>query len=599
MVGKRFAGCALAAVLGVSACGTDEDDQPLFPASPLDMDDLSAEVYDPTHIVEVDIDIAPADWDELRQQSRTLVEVLSGDCTAQPFEKIFTFFPATVTIDGTELPYDIGVRKKGFIGSLSDTKPSLKLSFDEYAPDQRYKDLERLTLNNSRQDPSYLNTCMGYGVFAAAGAIAPRCNFAHVTVNGTDMGVYVNVEPYKRDFLQRHFDDPDGNLYEGTLSDFRDEWRGTIEKKTNELADDWSDIDALVAAVEDSSDAALLDELDPILDVDTYLTFWATEVLVGHWDGYAGNRNNFYMYNDPADSRFRFLPWGADAVMHGGSPFGEGGPSAVVANGYLARRLYLLPETRDRYVDRMLDVVDDVWDEDALLAEVDRMESLIEDIVADTDGMAAFDDQVAGMRDFIETRRDIVAGELGGTPPQWTAPASGPPCFEPLGSLDATFSTEWGTLGGDPFNPGTSAITLVIDGQTIPMAPTGATVGFGENPGESVLMLVGVLGDGTALLAYFTMPTGQVGPGAQFDIDWSESFGALFHLPGGGADANLLGYFAGGTLTLNQAGTAAGAPVSGSVAGTELVSPPFAAMALPNRLTVPAAADIKRLVELR
>ena len=67
-----------------------------------------------------------------------------------------------------------------------------------------------------------------------------------MTVNGKDLGLYVHVEEIKAPFLARHFDSAEGNLYEGTVSDFTPEYRGTIEKKNNE--DDWSDIDAVVVA---------------------------------------------------------------------------------------------------------------------------------------------------------------------------------------------------------------------------------------------------------------------------------------------------------------------------------------------------------------
>ena len=84
-------------------------------------------------------------------------------------------------VDGVALS-DVGLRKKGFLGSLDDNKPSLKISLDEYI-EQDLLGTHDITLNNAKQDPSYLNQCLGYATFAAAGVPASRCNFAHVTVN--------------------------------------------------------------------------------------------------------------------------------------------------------------------------------------------------------------------------------------------------------------------------------------------------------------------------------------------------------------------------------------------------------------------------------
>ena len=147
---------------------------------------------------------------------------------------------------------DVGVRKKGFVVSQSPVKPSLKLRFDKYIEGQTLGGvLERMTLNNGIQDPSLINTCLAYQVFADTGLPTPRCNFATVSVNSENLGLYVHLEDIKTSMVPRTFANAEGNLYEGTVSDFRPEWRGTFEKKTNEDDADWSDIDAIVAALQE------------------------------------------------------------------------------------------------------------------------------------------------------------------------------------------------------------------------------------------------------------------------------------------------------------------------------------------------------------
>ena len=126
------------------------------------------------------------------------------------------------------------VRKKGFIGSLSTARPSLKLDLGEFEEDWAFEGARRLTLNNAVSDPAVVRQCLTYSAFADAGLPAPRCGFARVTVNGVDLGLYVNLEPVKEPFLERHWGDSSGNLYEGTLSDFTPSMSGTLEAKTNE-----------------------------------------------------------------------------------------------------------------------------------------------------------------------------------------------------------------------------------------------------------------------------------------------------------------------------------------------------------------------------
>ena len=67
-------------------------------------------------VLDVSIEIAPEDWDRLRGQTRTLADILVGaDCLDSPADDIFTWFEATVTVDG-EIHTRVGIRKKGFLG---------------------------------------------------------------------------------------------------------------------------------------------------------------------------------------------------------------------------------------------------------------------------------------------------------------------------------------------------------------------------------------------------------------------------------------------------------------------------------------------------
>ena len=285
--------------------------------------------------------------------------------------------------------------------------------------------MERMTLNNSVQDPSMVNTCLSYRVFAEAGSPAPRCNFATVSVNGKDLGLYVHVEEIKAPFLSRHFDSADGNLYEGNVSDFTPTYRGTIEKKNNEDANDWSDIDAVVAALQDRSDAGL-ESLSEIVDLDRFLSFWATEVLVGHWDGYAGDRNNYRFYREPG-GRFVFIPWGTDDTFHlkdDPNPFDNisDPPPSVLALTAIPNRLYNHPDWRAKYAERLEEILDTVWDEEELLAAVDEMAAIVQHHALPEAREAAAED-TERVRKFILKRRGEILADLTPEPPDWPEPA--------------------------------------------------------------------------------------------------------------------------------------------------------------------------------
>lgn len=573
------------AVAAAAACGSEVPsaaDAGAWDAPPVPGPDAqpppdpTEPLFDPETILEVDVEIAAADWDELRMQTRTILDVLRGDCLAQPFPKPFTYFPGRVTVNG-ETREMVGVRKKGFIGSLDPDKPSLKVKIDEYVPGQELSGEDMFTLNNARQDPSFLHQCLAYRILADAGVRSPRCNFAHVTVNGQDLGVYVHVEGIDKDFLRRHYADDSGNLYEGTLSDFRPGWTGTFEKKTNELAGDFSDIEAMTAALQ-VGDGQLLDALAPHLDVDRFTTFWATEVLLAHWDGYAGNTNNFSLYHDPTTGRFEFLPWGTDGVfqLREAPPQGEPPPVSVFATGLLARRLYLLPATRDAYVARLEELLDGVWDETAILDEIDRMELLITPVAApfEVGGIAPAAD---ALRAFVSGRRAELEAELAAGPPPWTAPLRDPPCLTANGMVTGTFDTTWGTIAGDPFTSGTGALSATVDGLTLAIQATGSRAGWepmAPGPPQAQIQVVSQLFDGTFAVAVMNIKPALFASGTTLPVDWVVTFGALYRFVPATGQGYFLGVFSDGTVTLDAATIAPGAAVQGSFS-SELSEWPF------------------------
>jgi spore coat protein CotH len=133
--------------------------------------DPTASMYDPTRVISIAINMDVDHWNQLRAQERTFVSLFGGDCLAQPFNSPFSWFPAQLTIDG-QLRNNIGVRKKGFLGSLDRVKPALKIDMSQFQANDPVYGLKKLTLNNAKQDPSLIRQCIGYQLFARAGVPA-------------------------------------------------------------------------------------------------------------------------------------------------------------------------------------------------------------------------------------------------------------------------------------------------------------------------------------------------------------------------------------------------------------------------------------------
>src|SRR5688572_7438758 len=112
---------SLAALLLACGDGTEATSDTNAAQSADDSDVL----YDPERRLEIAIEMAPGDWETLREEGFSLFEFQRGE--AGDFD--YTFFDASVSIDGTRVDA-ASVRKKGGLGSLSRLRPSLVIDLD-------------------------------------------------------------------------------------------------------------------------------------------------------------------------------------------------------------------------------------------------------------------------------------------------------------------------------------------------------------------------------------------------------------------------------------------------------------------------------------
>ena len=242
----------------------------------------------------VRLDVAPEDMQSLRSNPRQYVH-------------------ATLR-EGTNILRDVAIRLKGSSSFRSvDDKPSFTADCDRFREGQRFHALRKFHLNNSLEDPSYLNEALGSELFRAARLPAPRVTHALVELNGRRLGLYVLKEGFAEEFLARHFQRTDGNLYEpqaGVAPDVD----GPMTRNSGDGPNDNLDLRRLAAA--SAQEIGLRwKALDEILDLDRFLAFMALETLSGHRDGYCLARNNYRLYHEPSSNRFIFLPDGMDQLF--------------------------------------------------------------------------------------------------------------------------------------------------------------------------------------------------------------------------------------------------------------------------------------------
>ena len=527
----------------------------------------AAAIFDPAHLVEVSIDVDEKDWRALRGQSRDFLSALAEGRGESPF----TYFPADVTIDGVTIR-KAGIRKKGFFGSLDRTRPSLKIKFDEYEEQAPAVGFDRLTLNNNKQDPSLLSQYLSYKLFNDSGTVAPRCNFAKVTVNGEYLGIYSNVESVKSPFLQHRFGDDSGGLFEGTVADFFVDYVERFEKKNAHAKDEH--IRALAELLADES--FTLDEVGEHLDVPAFVKFWATESLLGFWDGYTNNQNNFFVYRHPRTHKFLFIPWGTDSSFANSMPIPPYRISqkSVHSQSVLANRLYRHPEIQTLYAETMDELLKSHWNEDALIADIDRVAKLLDGHL--DEGNRKFAKSTAAVKSFIRKRREVITNELKDGVVVISHGPRRPAYFKKIGTATSSFSTQW--YDKSPKNPielGEANLDVTISDEAIEfrqlgvtaepsrdkrtaeadgrMPPTIVFTGRRQSDGKRWMLAVGTSSD-----TFRPSPNPVPVFGLVIEGNPLFFFARMIVNPGGLT-------MAGGTATFDQAGREPGTPVSGKL----------------------------------
>ncbi len=572
MTGRGGLGVITGVVLVLLAvsCG-DEDPRP-----PVDPTDPAGRYFDLDHVVEVALEMDPHDYEVMRHQTRTWWDfILAPDktCMTRPVLSVFTDFHANATIDGQRLE-NVGLHKKGFLGSLDPDKPSLRVKFDQWVTGQNLAGLDRFVLNSSISDPSYVKQCLAYEMFAKAGVPAPRCNFAHVTMNGEDLGLYVHVEGMGKRFLRRHFENENGDLWKGVWADFRPSWLNMFELLTpnppgdNQTQADRRRLVELADALGDLSDALMYSKVERLADVEQFLSFWAMEVLIDKWDGYANNASNMLVYDDPQTGHVVFIPWDTDGVFMSDPYRTPLPPPSVFANGILAHRLYRYPPTRDRYLTRLRELLDTVFHEDELIAEIDRMQEVIRPVLeAQPPGARAALDEIEKVRQYLRARRAILLEDLAQGPHPWTRPLIDSPCLDLAGQVTGTFSTLFGAKWEDSFGFGGGALQVTLPDREVSVPQAGVLTDQ-IYPAQLRVVIAGREADNRDgydhwYAVFLWLRPEAFRDGAVLSLPSVEATGAMF------MDNNLyVGSLYHGSLTLTRASPVAGAPVVGRLEAT-------------------------------
>ncbi len=328
-------------------------------------------LFVPGPLRRIRLELADRELERLRRDNRTYVRA--------------TFY------DGDKVWRDVGVHLKGAAGSMRpiDDRPALTLNFDKFVPDQRYEGLEKIHLNNSVQDGSYLTENICGELFRQAGVPAARACNVRLEFNRRDLGIYVLKEGFDKTFLRQYYANAKGNLYDGG---FCRDITEPLDKMSGTAATEQPEVRALVTASYERDLSRRFQRLNELLDMPRFVSFCAMEVIAWDWDGYVLKPNNYRLYWDPDSKKIVFIPHGMDQMF-----WEPSGPVYPGFNGLVARALLETPEGKRLYRERMAELVTNVFCFEAITNRIAPYAAAIRSAMAEKDKNWAreYDGQVA------------------------------------------------------------------------------------------------------------------------------------------------------------------------------------------------------------
>ena len=328
------------------------------------------------------------------------------------------FATATVS-EGGQVYTNVEVHLKGGAGSFRpvDDNPGLTLNFEKFAPGQSFHGLKKFSLNNSVQDPTFLNEKISRELFNLAGSPTPRAGFATVELNGRMLGVHVLTEGFNKQFLRQYFENVHGNLYQTRGNQ---EITDRLDVNSGDDRNNYSGLQALAEAIRQEDPAVRWQRLQQTLDIERFSTFMAMEVMVCHWDGYCMNQNNYRVFHNLGDNKIVFIAHGMDQLFgtgtfHGGGRNGSTDcPIFPRLTGAVAEAFVNVPEGRHLYLARLGQLYTNLFRVNALLKRVDELSTVVGNALTESDSGAArnYQRRISDLKAHIEARDKSLAFQL-------------------------------------------------------------------------------------------------------------------------------------------------------------------------------------------
>ncbi|MFN8355940.1 MAG: CotH kinase family protein [Spirosomataceae bacterium] len=236
--------------------------------------------------------------------------------------------------------YHVGFRLKGNSSLTSIWRSGIyklpfRLKFDEFEDtypaikNQRLYGFHELSMSPGYSDNSLIREKVVADIFRMGGIPAAQTSFCKVYIDFGEgqkyCGVYTMVEVIDDTMVKNQFGDDKGNIYkpESTFQSFA---QSEFEKKNNEDAADYSDVKAIIEALNSSLRTSNASQwrtnFEKVFNVDHFIKWLAINTAIVNWDSYGRMAHNYYLYTSPTKG-VTWIPWDHNMSMTSSTTSGQ------------------------------------------------------------------------------------------------------------------------------------------------------------------------------------------------------------------------------------------------------------------------------------
>ncbi|RZJ36029.1 MAG: hypothetical protein EOO51_03045 [Flavobacterium sp.] len=311
----------------------------------------NSRLFDLSQLPEIQLKVSLQQWNKLLQ---------NFDQNPKNEKKVVAGFSyllngQTITLDsiGLKLRGNTSRRRpEGSTGQMHNAAGAdwhhahFSIDFNKTRPNQLFNGLEKINLKWFKDDASYVREIYCYDLFKRFGVwTAPKASYCRLSIKVEGdaapayFGIYAMIESVDEKFIEArasHWNASPGYLWKGSnlgsdAADFvstssigvedvklnpaqSQYFAYDLKTRKDELPSAKSQLIAFINDLNSKTGSDFQSWIATKMDVDLFLKTYATSVMLGMWDDYWMNKNNFYFYF-ASDGKAYFIPYDYDNTL--------------------------------------------------------------------------------------------------------------------------------------------------------------------------------------------------------------------------------------------------------------------------------------------